>query len=163
MPTNPAPCTVPSPPSAAPTLQRITPDVLRRARNSSRATQLATSGRERGLCLIDNRFECRRLADCEVGEHLAVERDPGFAEAGNKSTVGEAKLAHRRIEALDPQRTERAFAALAVAKGVLVRLFDRLLGDPDRVLAPAVVALGGFEDLFVLGVSGNASFDAGHG
>ena len=55
------------------------------------------------------------------------------------------------------------FLLLAVAIGVLHRPFDRLLGDADGVLAAAVEALGGLEDLLVLGVGGDATFDAGHG
>ena len=79
------------------------------------------------------------------------------------SAVVQPERPHRGIEALDPQSAERALAPLAVAEGVLVRLLDRLLGDADGVLAPAVIALGGLEDFLVLGVSGDAAFDAGHG
>jgi hypothetical protein len=37
------------------------------------------------------------------------------------------------------------------------------LATPDGVLAPAVIALGGLEDLLVLGVPGDAALDACHG
>jgi hypothetical protein len=121
------------------------------------------SGRQRGLGLVDDGFERRRLVDGEVGKHLTIDRDPGFGEAVDKSAVGEPELAHRRVQALDPQRPEGTLAALAVPEGVLVRLLDRLLGDANGILAPAVIALGGFEDFLVLGVSGDAPFDAGQG
>src|SRR5712691_1323552 len=121
------------------------------------------SGRERGLGLLDDRLEGGRLADGEIGQHLAVDRDPGLGDAGDEPAVGQAEIAHRRVEALDPQRPEGALAPLAVAERVLVGLLHRLLGDPDGVLAPAVIALGGFEDLLVLGVRGDAPFDPGHG
>src|SRR5579871_5937456 len=117
---------------------------------------------ERGAGLIDERLEGRRFPHREIGEHLAIDRDPGLAEAVDKSAVGEALLARRRVDALDPQRAEGALAVLAVAIGVLVRLLDRLLGDADRILAPAVIALGGFQDLLVLGMRGDAAFDASH-
>src|SRR5262249_58511085 len=97
------------------------------------------------------------------GQPFAVRGGPGFAEAGDKSAVGQSEAADCGVEALDPQGAERALAPLAVAEGILVRLFHRLLGDADRVLAPAVIAFGGFEDLLVLGVSGDTPFDAGHG
>src|SRR6185312_3367813 len=62
----------------------------------------------------------------------------------------------------DPQRAEIALAVLAVAIGVLQRLLDRLLGDADCILAAAVKALGGLQDLLVPGVGGYAPFDACH-
>ena len=69
-------------------------------------------------------------------------------------------LAHRGVDALDPQGAEIALAVLAVAVGVLERLLHRLLGDADGVLATAVKALGGLQDLLVLGVARRASFHA---
>src|ERR1043165_5795396 len=119
--------------------------------------------RQRGRGLLDDRLEGGRLADGEIGQHLAVDRDAGLGEPVDEAAVGDAEGPHRGVEALDPQRAEGALAPLAVAEGVLVRLLDRLLGDADRVLAPAVIALGGLEDLLVLGVGGDAPFDASHG
>jgi hypothetical protein len=37
-----------------------------------------------------------------------------------------------------------------------------LFGDADSVLAPAVIALGGFENFLVLGMTGDAALDACH-
>src|ERR1041385_1612157 len=107
--------------------------------------------RQRGLGLLDDRLEGGWLADREIGQHLAVDRDAGLGKPVDKPAVVEAKGPHRGVEALDPQRPERALAPLAVAEGVLVRLLHRLLGDADRILAPAVIAFGGLEDLLVLG------------
>src|SRR5580693_3158630 len=118
--------------------------------------------RQRRLCLADDRLEGRRLVDGEVGQNLAVDHDAGLVEARDEAAVIEPERAHRRIEALDPQRPEGALLPLAVAEGVLVCLLDRLLGDADRILAPAVIALGGLEDLLVLGMGGDAAFDACH-
>ena len=42
-------------------------------------------------------------------------------------------------------------------------LIDRLFGDPNGIFTTAAITLGGIEDFFVLGVSGDAPFDAGHG
>src|ERR1700721_1772484 len=94
------------------------------------------SGRQRGLGLLDDRLERRRLADGEGGKHLGVGHAPGSAEAVDKSTVGEAEAAHCRVQPLDPQGAEGALAPLAVAERVLVRLLDRLLGGADRFFAP---------------------------
>src|SRR5581483_8693461 len=90
---------------------------------------------ERGLGLADDRFERRRLGDGEVRKHLAVDRNAGLVQARETFAVVQPETPYRRIEPLNPQRAERALAALAVAIGVLVGLLDRLLGDPDRVLA----------------------------
>src|SRR5882757_7198475 len=116
-----------------------------------------------GLGLLDNGRKRRRLVDRQIRQHLAVHLHAGLVESADEAAVVEAERAHRRIKALDPERPERALAALAVAKGVLVGLLHRLLGDADGVLAPAVIALGGLEDLLVLGVPGDAAFDACHG
>ena len=88
---------------------------------------------------------------------------PALRQAVDKSAVGEAVLAHGRVDALDPERAEGALLALAVAIGVLHRLLDRLLGDADRILAAAVIALGLLQDFLVLGVGGDAALDACHG
>ena len=100
--------------------------------------------------LIDQRLEARGVLDGEIGQHLAVDLDPGLVQAVDKSSVGEPVLAHRRVDALDPERAERALLTLAVEVLVLQRLLDRLLGDPDRVLAPAAVALGGVRTFLCL-------------
>jgi hypothetical protein len=54
---------------------------------------------------------------------------------------GEAFLADGCVDALDPQSPEGPLLNLAVAIGVLAGLLDSLAGDPDRVLAAAVIAL----------------------
>ena len=66
------------------------------------------------------------------------------------------------VDALDPERAEGPLLALAVAEGVLAGLFDRGLGGADRVLAAAVITLGGLVDFLVLGVGGHTAFDARH-
>src|ERR1700722_10009788 len=121
------------------------------------------SGRECGLRLVDDRLECGRFVDGEVGQHLAVDHDARLVEPGDEPAVGQSKIADRRVEALDPQGAEGALAPLAIAKGVLVRFLDCLLGDADGILAPPVITLGSLEDLFVFGVGGDAALDPGHG
>src|ERR1700733_1554126 len=118
---------------------------------------------ERGFYLPDDRLERRRLADREIGQNLAVHGDVGLAQAGDETAVIEPERPPRGIEALDPQCAEGTLAPLAVTEGVLVRLLHRLLGDADGVLAPAVIALGGFENFLVLGMGCDAALDACHG
>src|ERR1700745_3124489 len=118
--------------------------------------------RERGLGLLGDRLERRRLVDREIREHLAVDRDARLGEAVDKSAVGEAKRTHRGVQPLDPERAESALLALAVAERILPGLLDGLLGDADGVLAAAIIALGRLVDFLVLGVGGHTAFDASH-
>src|SRR6185312_645694 len=115
---------------------------------------------ERDLGLRHEGRKSLRLVDGHVGQHLAVDLDAGLVEAVDEAAIAQAVLAGGGVDALDPERAERALADLAVAIGVLQRLLDRLLGDANGVLAAAVKALGGLQDLLVLGVAGRASFYA---
>src|SRR3954468_19521520 len=118
--------------------------------------------RERGLGLLGDRLERRRLGDGEIRQHLAVHRDARLRQAVDKHAVGHAERTDRGIDALDPERAESALLALAVAEGVLAGLLDRGLGGADGVLAAAGKALGGLVDFLVLGVRGHTAFDARH-
>src|SRR5262249_44300094 len=115
------------------------------------------------LGLLDDGRKSSGLADRQIRQHLAVDLEPGLAEPVDEAAVGQAERSHCRVEPLDPERAEGALAPLAVAESVLVRLLHRLLGDADGVLAPAVETLGRLEDLLVLGMGGDAAFDACHG
>ncbi len=46
---------------------------------------------QRGLGLLDDGLECRRLVDREIGQHLAIDRDAGLREPVDKPAVGEAE------------------------------------------------------------------------
>src|SRR6185295_12159693 len=122
----------------------------------------ATLRRQRGFGLFHDRLECSRFADCKIGQNFPVDRHTGFGQPGDEAAVVQAKGPNRRVQTLDPQGTKRALAPLAVTEGILVCLFHRLLGDANRVLAAAVIALGGFQNFLMLGVRGDATFDAGH-
>ena len=124
---------------------------------------LRLSRRDRDFGLLDNGRKGHGLVDRQIGQHFAVDQKAGFGEPVDEPAVVQAERPHGRIEPLNPQCAEGALATLAVAVGVLVCLFYRLLGDANGVLAPAIIALGGLEDLLVLGVAGDAAFDACHG
>src|SRR3569832_856342 len=106
------------------------------------------------------RMTTERHVEREIRENLAVDLEAGLGEAVDELRVVEAERPHGGVQALNPQGAERALAALAVAEGVLVRLLHRLLGNADRVLAAAVIALGCLENFLVLGVRCDATFDA---
>ncbi len=72
-----------------------------------------------------------------------------WREPGHEGRIAHAELAHRGVDARDPQRAEGALAVAAVAVGVLPRLHHRLLGDAVNVLATAAITLGLGENLLV--------------
>src|SRR6185312_2104910 len=117
---------------------------------------------QRGANLVGDGLERSRVGARDIGEDLAVHVDASHVQAVDKLRVGEAFQARRGVDALDPQGAEHALADLAVAVGVLAGLVHRGLGRADGVLAAAVEALGLFQDLLVLGVGGDAPFDASH-
>src|SRR5690606_12140472 len=92
--------------------------------------------------LLNQRLEGGRIVDGEVGQNLTVDCDAGLVQPVDELAVRCAELAGSGIDALDPKCPEIALAALAIAIGILLRPLDRLLGNADRILAPAVVALG---------------------
>src|SRR5688572_33438355 len=72
---------------------------------------------ERGSHLLDNALKRGFVGDREIGENLAIEADVCGLQALSETAVGEALSADGRVEALNPQITEGAFARFAVAIG----------------------------------------------
>src|SRR5262245_20094518 len=134
------------------------------AQGSLSAKPVSTRGlAPRGLrSSLDQAFEGCGLVHGDVGQHLAVELDPGLLQAVDQPPVGESVLARRRVDALDPQRAEGALLHLAVAISVLAGLLDRLARGADGILAAAVIALRLLDHLAVAGMGGNAAFHTGH-
>src|SRR5271156_7055246 len=81
---------------------------------------------ERSLCGGGNCLECLGLADRNIGQHLAVEVEPGQLDAVHELRVGQPVLPCAGIDALNPQRAKIALAVAAVAIGVAQRLLDLL-------------------------------------
>ena len=73
--------------------------------------------------------ERRRIADRDLGEHLAVELDVRLAELADQLAVADAERARGGVDALDPQRAEVALALLARPVHVQPRVLHRLVGD----------------------------------
>src|SRR5271163_2700791 len=136
---------------------------LRRPRPLPLVGEGKTSSRRLGqmpLGSLDDRGECRRLGDREVREHLAVDLDASRDQARDEAAVGETVFARSRVDALNPQGAEFALAVLAVAVGILHRLFNGLLRRANGILAAAEIAFGGAQNFLVLGVGSYAAFDA---
>src|SRR4051812_1789899 len=118
--------------------------------------------RQRAFGLGDDRLEGLALVHRDVGEDLAVQLDAGELEPVHEAAVGHPLGAHGGVDPLDPERPERALLHLSVAISVLAGLLDRLAGDPDGVLAAAVIALRLIQQPFVLGAGGHPALDACH-
>jgi hypothetical protein len=104
-------------------------------------------------------LERLRLANGEIGEHLAVDLDPRPVDAVDELGVSEPVLARAGVDALNPEPAEAAFAGAPVAIGVLEPLLDALDGDAKDVLAAAAIAFRRGDDLLVPSVGGDAPFD----
>src|SRR5229473_1748429 len=118
---------------------------------------------EGGLGLIDQGLKRGGLPHRQIGHDLAVDLDPGLQDAVHELRVGEAMLARRGVDALDPQAAERALLVAPIAIGILQALLDLLDADAERSLGAAAIALGELEDLLVTSVCGHAPLDACHG
>jgi hypothetical protein len=55
---------------------------------------------------VDDLLKRDRIADRDLGEHLAVERDARAIELADQLGVADAEVAGGRVDALDPQRTK---------------------------------------------------------
>src|SRR5207248_9526953 len=75
--------------------------------------------REVRLDLAGDLVESRLVGNGEVREHLAVDVDVGALQARHERAVAHAELAHRGVDARDPQRAELALPLAAVAIGIL--------------------------------------------
>ena len=98
-------------------------------------------GGERGLRLLDDRGERGRIGHGQIGEHLAVELDPGLVQPRDELVVGHPVGAGGRVDADDPELPERPLLVLAVAVGVDERVLDLLLRVAVAAALEAPVAL----------------------
>src|SRR5690349_23402419 len=102
------------------------------------------------------------VAHGDVGQHLAVELDPGQLEAVDEGAVVHAVLARGGVDAGDPQAAEVALAVAAVAVGVGIGLHDRFLGALVVRVRLAAEALGALERRAALLARVDRALDAGH-
>src|ERR1700712_2574115 len=107
--------------------------------------------------LIHQSLEGAGLVRGEIGEDLAVDLDARLGEPADKSAVGDAVFAAAGVDALNPKRAEVTLLLLAADVVVLQRAIDGGVGRRDRVLAAAVKALGGLEDLLAAGGAGGGT------
>src|SRR5687768_1354866 len=116
----------------------------------SSAAPIDTGPETRALRRGDGRgadgLERGRVADRDLREHLAVQRDVVALETADQARVALAERADGGVDALDPQAPEVALALLAAAVGVHPRVLQRLHRDRVAGAALAAVAAGRLED-----------------
>src|SRR5262249_33010517 len=114
------------------------------------------------LRLLGERPECLRVADGELGEHLAIQLDVGLLHPGDELVVREAVGARARVDPHDPEPAERPLLRLAVAVRVGQRVVALLLGVAIGALLQPPVALRLGENLAALLARVDGTLDAGH-
>ncbi len=66
------------------------------------------------VCLSNDGLECLRIVNCDLREHLAVEKDTGLAESLDEAAVGRTVLACSGVDTLNPESAVLALLELAV-------------------------------------------------
>src|SRR6185436_17974357 len=118
---------------------------------------------EAGFDLAGDLGERRLVLHRQVGEHLAVDLDVRLLEPGHERAVAHSQLAHRCVDARNPQRAHGTLLVAAVAVGVLPRLHHRLFGDAEDVAAAAAEALGLPDYFLVARARRDSTLDSWHG
>src|SRR5207244_10764799 len=77
-----------------------------------------------------------RVAPRDLGQHLAMEQDPGLLQRGHEPRVREPGLAARGVDANDPEAARQALLLLSPAIGEGTRAEDGLGGRAIE-LAPS--------------------------
>src|SRR5579872_1391364 len=115
----------------------------RAARLFHRSRKALSAGRNSP---IDQRLKSIRIANGNVGENLAVNFHTCRRQRIDQPAIGEAMLARRSVDALDPECSKVPLAQFAADIGVLQRTIDGGIRRGDVVLAAAVKTFGLFQD-----------------
>ena len=113
-------------------------------RKEEPAYLLPVQGRDL-LHLVDDSLEGFGIVHGEVGEHLAVDLDPGLVDKTHELGVGKVLETGGSVDTLDPEGAEIALFLLAVAVGVGETLLPGVFGDGLHIAAAAVISAGQFE------------------
>src|SRR5690625_2778641 len=128
-----------------------------------KATAVATLlGAQSRLGLLSQLAERRLVEYRDVSQHLAVDFHARQVQAVDHAAIGQTVLASSRVDAGDPQGAELPFALPAITIGILTRLRDRLVGDPEGLTAHAVIAFRLAKNLLVARFGGYAAFYSCH-
>src|SRR4051794_9445055 len=117
---------------------------------------------QRVLRLLHERGERAGVVDREIGEHLAVELDPGGLQAVHEPRVGDPVGSDARVDARDPEPAELCLAVAPVAVGVHAGVVHLLLREAIAHATAAGIALGGRKRLAALLLRVDGSFHSCH-
>src|SRR4029077_13541750 len=124
---------------------------------------MGASSRLRAATRDGDQFAERlRIANGQIGKHLAIDVDAGQLEAVHELVVGHPLAARRRIDPGDPELAHVALPCSPIAIGVLERMHHRLVGRPEERPVRHPEAFGEAEDLLVTPAGGNAALYAWH-
>src|SRR5262245_50391256 len=99
----------------------------------------------RGSLGASDRLKRDRIADRDLGEHLAVMLDVRARQLADQLGVPLTEAARCGVDPLDPQAAEVPLADLARPVHVHPRVLDRLVGDRVAARTLAAEALRGLE------------------
>lgn len=103
------------------------------------------------LQFVDHLRERIRVIHGQVGEHLAVQVDPGFFQFSHELGIRHSVETCTGVDTLDPQGTEVALLGFAIAVGIDETFFDRVLGDGPNIFLSSKESFGKFEHPFAPG------------
>ena len=94
---------------------------------------------------LDESLEASGIIDCDLADHLAVERDAGLDEPGDELRVAQALGARSGVDAGDPELTEVTLLELAMLSGKAHCAIDSLRSSTEEFGARSVETLGKFQ------------------
>src|SRR5262249_6692096 len=112
---------------------------------------------------LNERCECRRIGDRNIGEVLAVDFDTRGLEALDQPVVGDVVGARSRVDPRNPQLAELALTRTAVAESAAQRMQLLLFGFAVEPGSLAAIALRGLQDAAPLLVGVDRPLYACHG
>ena len=115
-----------------------------------------------GSRLRRNLTERLGIAHGEVGQHLAVHGDAGFAEAVHEGAVGQAVLSRRSIDTQYPQPAQVAPALPTTTISVVEAVNHGLVRHLVAAATRPVLAFRPLEHLLVPAMIGDAALDPYH-
>jgi hypothetical protein len=92
------------------------------------------------------------ISDRKIGKNFSIDRNLSQLNSVHKLGIGQAMLAHARIDPLYPQRTKIPLPRTAIAISVLQVLLDALDCCPEGVFRPSARSLRRLDNFSVPGV-----------
>jgi len=102
------------------------------------------------------------IGNSEISQHFTIQRNAGFLEAVDESTVGQVVHAGRGIDSDNPQAPEISLTRAAIAIGIHKGLIDGIRRRAEKLAVAAAKPLGQLQHFFSPSSGFEPSFDT-HG